>query len=292
MLLGLGNFFPKLAQAKTLPQENFKMLVFADSQCVDYAVWKKIADSAIEQFPDAKLATVIGDLVDNGAADYQWSAWFASAENLLRNRIFLPVIGNHECYNLQWKNCLPEGYLRRFEVPANGENNFVGHFYSYDFGAATFFVLNNNFPELNEILPELQQTQENWLRRAVENSNRTWKIVLMHQDIYNYAADKFENIGEIFIPLFNELKIDLVLTGHLHTYRNRGKIGNATYILCGRAGDQIYIENNSAIDIVTAPDLKTEPETFLAIEVSEKILIAQCLTADGEIFDKFTLQKS
>ena len=193
---------------------------------------------------------------------------------------------------MQWKNCLPEGYLRRFEVPANGENNFVGHFYSYDFGAATFFVLNNNFPELNEILPELQQTQENWLRRAVENSNRTWKIVLMHQDIYNYAADKFENIGEIFIPLFNELKIDLVLTGHLHTYRNRGKIGNATYILCGRAGDQIYIENNSAIDIVTAPDLKTEPETFLAIEVSEKILIAQCLTADGEIFDKFTLQKS
>jgi len=288
--LGLQNFFPKLTQAEA--EENFfKMLVFADSQCVDYKVFKNIADFADKNFPDAEIATVIGDLVDNGAADYQWREFFSAAENLLHDRIFLPVIGNHECYNLQWKNCLPEGYFKRFNVE---------HFYSYDFGAATFFILNNNFFELNEFLPELQKNQENFLRREVEKSAKAWKIILMHKDIYNYAENKFDEIGEIFMPLFDELEIDLVLTGHLHTYRNRGKIfaqkkssAGTTYILCGRAGDQKYLENISEIDEVTLPnaDKIFEPETFVLLEVGEKFLTLTCLDAEGNVFDNLTLEK-
>ena len=80
--LGLENFFPKFAKAETeilnseteflnSQDKNFQMLVFADSQCVDYKVWKKVADFADKNFPNAKIATVIGDLVDNGAADWQ-----------------------------------------------------------------------------------------------------------------------------------------------------------------------------------------------------------------------------
>ena len=292
LALGLGNFFPRLTEAQeNFSTQEFQMLVFADSQCVDYGVWKKVADFADKNFPNAKLATVIGDLVDNGAADWQWRAWFSAAENLLRDRIFLPVIGNHECYNLQWKNCLPEGYFKRFEVK---------HFYSYDFGAATFFILNNNFLELNEFLPELQQTQENWLRREVEKSNCAWKIILMHKDIYNYAENKFDEIGEIFMPLFDELQIDLVVTGHLHTYRNRGKIfdkkksdAGTIYILCGRAGDQKYLENFSEIDEVTLPnaDKVFEPETFLVMDIAENFLTLTCLSVEGEVFDKISLQK-
>ena len=292
--LGFGNFFPKLAAAENLQTDDknfFKMLVFADSQCVDYKVWKKVADFADKTFPDAEVATVIGDLVDNGAADYQWREWFSAAENLLHDRIFLPVIGNHECYNLDWKFCLPENYLQKFNVE---------HFYSFDYGEATFFILNNNFEELNEFLPELQQTQENFLREKVFQSNKTWKIVLMHKDIFDYAENKFDDIGKIFMPLFDELKIDLVLTGHLHTYRNRGKIFDfkksdkgTCYILCGRAGDQKYLENISEIDDVTFPnaDKVFEPETFIEVDISEKILTLNCLTFDGEFVDKFTLKK-
>ena len=300
LALGLGNFFPKLAQAEQL-QSNFKMLVFADSQCVDYGVWQKVADAANIFFPDAELVTVIGDLVDNGAANYQWQAWQKAAENLLRGKIFLPVCGNHECYNLDWKFCLPENYLRRFNFPPVEEKNFAGHFYSFDYGAASFFVLNNNFEELENFLPDLQKVQENFLRREVAKSERTWKIILMHKDIYDYANDKFNDIGKIFMPLFDELKIDLVLTGHLHTYRNRGKIfaekksaEGTCYILCGRAGDQKYLEPNSDVDEVTLPNASTEfePETFLAVDIDENFLSLNCLTIDGEIFDQFTLKKN
>ena len=289
LALGLGNLLPAPVKAETL-HDNFKMLVFADSQCVDYNVWKKVSEVAIKKFPDAELFTVIGDLVDNGEADWQWRDWFNAADKLLHNRIFLPVCGNHECYNLDWKFALPTKFLNHFNTT---------HFYKFDFGAATFFVLNNNFEELNKFLPELQTEQENFLRREVPQSNG-WKIVLMHKDIFNYAENKFNDIAEIFMPLFDELKIDLVLTGHLHTYRNRGKIFNfqksdngTCYILCGRAGDQKYLENISDFDEVTFPDADKvfEPETFIEVDITEKNLTLQCLTVEGEIVDKFTLEK-
>ena len=123
----------------------------------------------------------------------------------------------------------------------------------------------------------------------------------MHKDIFDYAGNKFNDIAEIFMPLFDELKIDLVFTGHLHTYRNRGKIfdfkksaSGTCYILCGRAGDQKYLENISEVDEVTFPnaDKTFEPETFIEVDIAEKFLTLNCLTVSGEIFDKFTLQKN
>ena len=301
--LGLGHFFPRLAAAENLQTDNknaFKMLVFADSQCVDYKVWKKVADFADKTFPDAELATVIGDLTDNGEADWQWREWFSAAENLLRDRIFLPVCGNHECYDLNWKFALPTKFLQSFTFPPVEEKDFTGHFYSFDFGAATFFALNNNFVELNRFLPDLQSVQESFLRREVAKSNKTWKIVLMHKDIFDYAENTFNDIGKSFMPLFDELKIDLVLTGHLHTYRNRGKIFDfkksdfgTCYILCGRAGDQKYFENISELDDATFPnaDKVFEPESFIEVDITEKNLTLNCLTVEGEIADRFTLQK-
>ena len=65
------------------------------------------------------------------------------------------------------------------------------------------------------------------------------------------------------------------------------------YVLCGRAGDQKYLENISAVDEVTFPnaDKTFEPETFIEVDIAENFLTLNCLTVSGEIFDKFTLQK-
>lgn len=283
---------------KTPGQNKFQMLVFSDSQCADYKIWQKTADLAHEKFPDAEIATVIGDLVDNGQAAYQWRLWYTSAAFILSSRIFAPVMGNHECYDTQWLNCLPKGYLHHFKTPSNAEKNFDGYFYSFDYGAAHFFVLNTQFLELEKFQPKLQEIQNYWFRRDAANTNRAWKIVLMHKDIFDYGQNKFNDIAENFMPLFDELEIDLVLTGHLHTYRNRGKIyaqkkspRGTTYILCGRAGDQKYVEPHREIDEVSFKNLDKEPESFITLDIDEKNLTLTCHTVDGKILDQFTLQK-
>ncbi len=276
----------------------FQMIIFSDSQCEHYEIWQRTAEIAAENFPDAELFLVNGDLVDNGEADYQWRAFFNVAEKIFHERIFAPVMGNHECYGVDWFNALPTGYLNRFALPDNKSKNFGGYFYSFDYGAAHFFILNTQFVELNKFNPKLQDAQEYFFKRDAANANRAWKIVFMHKDIYDYAQDKFNDIAERFLELFDELEIDLVFTGHLHTYRNRGKIfarkksaRGTTYILCGRAGDQKYVEPPSEIDEVTYKNLREEPESFIVLDIgAEKInLLSQ--TVDGEILDRFTVRK-
>lgn len=283
---------------KTPGQNKFQMLVFSDSQCEHYKVWQKTADTAQKKFPDAELVTVIGDLVDNGQAAYQWRLWFNSAAFVLSEKIFAPVMGNHECYGTDWLNCLPEGYLHHFKTPSNAEKNFDGYFYSFDYGAAHFFVLNTQFLELENFQPKLQEIQNYWFRLDAANTNRAWRIVLMHKDIFDYAQNDFNEIAENFMPLFDELEIDLVLTGHLHTYRNRGKIfakkkspRGTTYILCGRSGDQKYVEPHREIDEVSYKNLQKEPESFITLDIDEKNLTLTCYTVDEKILDKFTLRK-
>ena len=277
----------------------FQMIIFADSQCEHYEIWQKTAEAAHKNFPDAELFTVIGDLVDNGEADYQWRAWYLAAANLLTERIFAPVMGNHECYGVDWFNALPTGYLNQFTLPDNGSKKFCGYFYSFDYGAAHFFILNTQFTELDKLKPGLESAQEYFFRRDAAQVNRDWKIVFMHKDIYDYAQDKFDDdIADKFLELFDELEIDLVFTGHLHTYRNRGKIfarkksaRGTTYILCGRAGDQKYVEPHSEIDDVTFKNLREEPESFIALNISASEINLISRTVDGEILDRFTIRK-
>ena len=276
----------------------FQMLIFADSQCENYEIWQRTAEIAKKNFPDAQLVTVVGDLVDNGEADYQWRAFLNSAEKLLEGKIFAPVMGNHECYGVDWFNALPNGYLNQFVLPENNSKNLGGYFYSFDFGAAHFFILNTQFAELEKFHPNLQSAQEYFFRRDAANANRPWKIVLMHKDIYDYARDDFNDIAEKFLPLFDELEIDLVFTGHLHTYRNRGKIfarkkssRGTIYILCGRAGDQKYVEPNSAIDDVAFKNLREEPESFIVLNIAASEINLTAQTVDGKILDKERILK-
>ena len=274
----------------------FQMLIFCDSQCVDYGVWKSAADFASKKFPDAELATVIGDITDNGQYAPGWRGWHDGAARLLSTRIFVPVMGNHECYEpVNWLNCLPVGYLNHFVQPSNGSKKFDQYFYSFDCGSVHFIVLNTQFDELEPLKPGLEEEQQYWLRRDSANCNRPWQIVLMHKDIFDYMLNSFGDVGNRLMPLFDELGIDLVLTGHLHTYRNRGHIfeqkkadHGPVYIMCGLAGDQRYKEKISAeFDDVAA----TPKDNFLVLDADAELLRLRCFSIDGSLIDDFSLSK-
>ena len=127
------------------------MLIFSDSQCIDYRIWQRTATVAAKSFPDAEIFAVNGDLVDNGQDSKQWRKWYNSADILLQEKILVPVMGNHECYGVNWLNVLPLGYIKNFKLPSNGMKNFDGYFYSFDYGAAHFFILNTQFLELENL---------------------------------------------------------------------------------------------------------------------------------------------
>ncbi|MBQ7629067.1 MAG: metallophosphoesterase family protein, partial [Selenomonadaceae bacterium] len=143
-----GNF-----ELKTYDEKKFKAIIFPDSQSADYNVWGGVAKAAFEQNPDAQFFLNMGDLVDNGEDRHQWEAWMTQVEEPLQKIPFAPIMGNHECYTRDWQERYPIAYINYFAVPENDNKYFDRRYYSFDFGAAHFMILDSQWSELDAFAP-------------------------------------------------------------------------------------------------------------------------------------------
>ena len=100
------------------------------------------------------------------------------------------------------------------------------------------------------------------------------------------------------MPVFDALGIDLVLTAHLHTYRNRGHIEafrrspkGSVYILTGVAGDVRYpnLWVDHALDEAVAP--QPETDNYLVLEAKDAQLVVECFLPDGTRIDRVEMVK-
>ena len=297
-----GNIATEWQKFTTAPAEitDFSALIFCDSQCGQtYAGWGQHFRTAWQRHPDAHFFAIVGDIVDNGQQEWQWQNFFAALADILPQKLFAPVMGNHECYSLLWKFCRPRRYELSYQLPANGSPELQNYYYSYDYGPVHFIVLNTQMLELNDIHPDLLEKQKAWLQQDVKNHPAKWRVVLMHKDVLAY--DEYQegtktmmgisDTGYAFMPLFDELHIDLVLTGHMHTYRNRGHIHHLkpadkgpVYIMSGPIGNQQYhvpADKNFDKSAIYQPT----PENYLLLSANAEKLTITCYTIAGELVE-------
>ena len=283
---------------------DFKAIIFPDSQCGGgYDTWGAVARGAFERNLDAAFFVNVGDLVDNGEDSTQWEDWLSQIEKFTPEIPFVPVMGNHETYSRDWKVREPVAYLNYFASPDNGIKNFSRRFYSFEVGAAHFVILDSQWNELGK---EIIDAQKIWLRQDLQATDKIWKIVFIHKDVLQYRIngrperrEGFSDVGEIFMPEFESLGVDVVFTAHLHTYRNRGRLKNfrrdengTLYILTGLSGNVRYggLWIDHALDKVIAP--QPETDNYLTLEVGAKNLTVKCFLPNGEQIDEVTLQKT
>lgn len=286
-------------------RDAFKMLIFPDSQSSDYSDWEDLAQGAIKRHPDTAIFTNMGDLVDNGQDSSQWRAWFNGLNGIIDQLAFAPVMGNHECYNKNWKTRLPEAYLNYFNVPDNGSHEFQRYYYSFDYGPVHFVVLNTQDNEIDEFKPGLIKEQLQWFKKDIASTDKPWKIVLMHRDVLQYRIhnrperkEGLSDEGVMYMPLFEQYGVDVVFTAHLHTYRNRGRIANYSssdkgplYILTGVAGNVRYpgLWVNHALDQFVAP--QPETDNYLTMDVEKQKITIRCFLPNGDKIDEVSLEK-
>lgn len=285
--------------------EGFSALIFPDSQSNDYTDWQNLAQEAAGRNPDASFFINMGDLVDNGEDHKQWEAWLAALTGIIDRIPLAPVMGNHETYNQAWKVREPLAYLHEFAVPENGSAVFSRYYYSFDYGPVHFIVLNTQEDEVGEFHTGLVEEQVEWFRRDAAQTDKKWKIVLMHREVLQYRIhnrpERQEGIsedGEIWMPLFDEANIDVVFSAHLHTYRNRGHIRNfehdpmgPLYILTGVAGNVRYpgLWVDHALDEKIAP--QPETDNYLTLKAEADRLEIRCYLPDGTEIDAETVRK-
>ena len=182
-----------------------------------------------------------------------------------------------------------------YALPGNGSKEYDRRYYSFDYGPVHFLVLDTQQGEEQERHPHITEAQEAWFRSDVQRTRRPSKVVLMHKDPLQYRihgrperGEGFSEEGKLWMPLFDAAGIDLVLSAHLHTYRNRGHIKGfkrsvegPLYILTGVAGDVRYpgLWVDHAVDEVVAP--QPETDNYLTLDADEDMLIVRCFLPDG-----------
>lgn len=124
----------------------------------------------------------------------------------------LPVattLGNHDAVS--------GNYSYHFNNPNTSTlgSTVGGGNYYYTYGNTLFIMLNTNNTNAEEHKQFIEQA-------VAESGDVTWKVVTLHQDIYGSGEPSNEpEIAELrykLVPIFEENDIDVVLTGHDHTY--------------------------------------------------------------------------
>ena len=121
----------------------------------------------------------------------------------LQNPTGSPILSTH------WR---PQFSFPIQDVPKESLNETV---YFIDYQGVRFISLNSN-TELEAQIP--------WLQNLEQNSNK-WTVVTFHHPMYSPASDR-DNIElrEAWKPLFDKYRVDLILSGHDHTYSRTGLV--------------------------------------------------------------------
>lgn len=285
----------------TAQGHDFKALIFPDSQSSDYSVWAATAQPAWQRNQDAQFFINMGDLVDNGQDYYQWNAWFDVVGDMIARIPVVPLLGNHETYDKDWKVRMPEAYLHLFALPRIDREKYQNQFYSFDYGDVHFVVLNTQSQELADFEPSLDEDEVAWFKEDMAKTTKKWKIVLMHKDPLQYGfanrpqprEEGFSPEGRLWMPLFDQYGVDAVLSAHLHTYRDRGHIRNfqrdesgPLYLITGVAGNVQYpgLWKQHSLDKYVAP--QPETDNYMTLEATDDSLTFRSFLPDGQLLEE------
>ena len=285
----------------TTPQnlDHFKVLVFGDSQAADYSVWGHTAQTAWNSNRDAAFFINMGDIVDNGQDNYQWREWFKNAKPLLDAIPFAPVLGNHECYSIDWKEAKPETFPALFAVPENGPEGQKRLAYSFDYGNVHFVSLNTSYQEIQQWYPTMMEDETAWLESDLAKARTAQKriIVLMHRQIWSGRNETTYSLeGNAFAPLFDKYHAAVVFLAHIHSYaRTAPRInsadtsGGTVYITTGRTGEKFWPGiPDKPINVVTFNP--SDMTMYITLEVEPQDFKLAAYKVDGTLIDRSVIE--
>ncbi len=120
------------------------------------------------------------------------------------------VIGNHEAKS----DVFSQHFFRPNDSTEYGVTAAGGDAW-FTYNNVLFFLINSNDKDTDEHRAFMESV-------LATNSHYTWKVVALHHSLYTVANHAYDDSilsrREELVPLFDELGIDVVLSGHDHVY--------------------------------------------------------------------------
>ena len=145
-----------------------------------------------------------------------------------------------------------------------------------------------------------------WLRKVLSDNPNKWTILTFHHPIFSPGSDRDNpELRELWKPVLDEFKVDLVLSGHDHTYARTGEIDPKTVTNVPTGYQQAYDPSIGTVYVVSVSGPKMYPITkgayakrvaentqlYQIIDVDNNTLRYRAFEATGLLYDEFRLQK-
>jgi PKD repeat protein len=189
---------------------------------------------------------MLGDNAYNDGADDEYqAAVFDMYPLMLRSSVLWPTPGNHEGHTAD--SATQSGpYFDIFTLPRAGEAGGIASgteaYYAFDYGNMHLISLESY--ELNHAPGSPEMT---WLAEDVQSTGKEWVIAFWHHPPYSKgshdsdAESDLREMRESALPILEAAGVDLVLTGHSHSYER-------SFLVDGHYGDSTTLTSSMILD--------------------------------------------
>ncbi len=271
----------------------FSFIYLGDVQNDIKSLGSRTLRQAYSHFPEAGFMLFAGDLVSRSHEEY-WREFFYAGDWIFGMMPSVPTPGNHE-YDK------PEGLPRTFSkhwnqiytMPANSpDKKYNNRCYFLDYQGVRFVSFDS--PAFGEYEDDNKMLID-WLENTLEENPNRWTIVFTHYPIYSCSQGRNnEKYREAVQPILEKYGVDLVLTGHDHTYcrgfnldsvKVKGK--NSPLYVVSVAGPKMYGLNTS----FWSDRMASNTQLYQHISVDGNKLEYQSFAVAGELYDHFIIRK-
>ena len=241
-------------------------------------------------------------LGDTGTGD---TAQREIAQQLMRSRQQFPFTFALMLGDNLYGSERPQDYTRKFEVPykalidakvefhaalGNHDDPNQRFYKLFNLGGqryrtfrkenVRFFVLDSNY---------MDPPQIKWLEKELQASGSDWKIPYMHHPLYTSSSrGPVEELRTVLEPLFVKYGVDVVLSGHEHTYERTKPQQGVHYFIAG--GSAKLNRGDLRKSALTEVGFDTD-RTFMLMEVAGDELFFQTITRAGTTIDKGVIRR-
>ncbi|HUS29712.1 MAG TPA: metallophosphoesterase [Kofleriaceae bacterium] len=250
----------------------FSFVVFGDSRYGE-AHHRRVVNRMSQEVPDFMLGT--GDMVDEGYRQEQWQSFFDIENEMLRDNVYFPALGNHD---RQGRGRTADSYRAFFSVPENG--NETERYYAFTYATSRFLVLDSNLYSF------ALTDQTSWLERELIAARQDPAIhhifVVMHHPPFSISLHGGAvDLRERWTPLFEQYNVTAVFSGHDHVY-TRAMHNGLHYFISGGGGAPLYPRRPKSNPIDVAAVKKFERVLhYLRVTITGNRVEVTAVRADG-----------
>ena len=184
-----------------------------------------------------------------------------------------------------------------FPIQDVPNDSLIETVYYVDYQGVRFISLDSNIN---------QEEQVPWLEKVLEQNPNDWTVITFHHPLYSPASSRDNlELRQVWKPLFDKYRVDLILSGHDHAYSRTGLVDTSSLKNIPTGYEQAYDPEIGTVNVVSvsgpklyeitkdkyAKTLIESKQLYQIIDIEGNELRFRSFDATGKLHDEFVLRK-